>query len=247
MIRTVIVEDEPLGRDLLRSYISGHADIDLVGEAINGRDGILLIEKLRPDLVLLDIQMPEVSGISLAGSLSYNPAIVFVTAFDAHAVIAFELGAFDYLLKPVLPQRFAASLNRVRERSTVIDAEAQQLGSAMRINAVLGGGYLQHFFVRRGGELVLVHAADVFRFQAEDDYTAVFTQGHCDLVHVALRDVVERLNPDSFRRVHRSHVVNLSHVRSTIVEGRRLKLVMIDGSVVEASRAGSQGLKGQTL
>ena len=247
MIRTVIIEDEPLARDLLRSYLSDHMDIELIGEATNGRDGLSLIEEVRPDLVLLDIQMPEMSGISLARSLSYNPAIVFVTAFDAHAVTAFELGAFDYLLKPVLPERFATGLTRVRERSVVNDTESQQLGTAMRLGAVLESGYLHHFFVRRAGNLILIHAADIIRLQAEDDYTAVFTEGRCDLVHVALRAVVERLDPARFRRVHRSHVVNLAHVRSTVAEGRRLKLVMVDGSVVEASRAGSQNLRGQIL
>ena len=247
MIRTVIIEDEPLARDLLRSYVSVHADIELIGEAMNGRNGLLLIEELRPDLVLLDIQMPEMSGISMARSLSYNPAVIFVTAFDAHAVTAFELGAFDYLLKPVLPERFAAALNRVRERSVVSDAEALQLGTAPRLGAVLQTAYLQHFFIRRAGELILVHALKVIRLQAEDDYTAVFPEGHCDLVHMALRAVLERLDPASFRRVHRSHVVNLAHVRSTLIEGRRLKLEMMDGSVVEASRAGSQNLRGEIL
>ena len=247
MIRTVIVEDEPLGRDLLRSCVSNHADVELIGEAINGRDGLLLIEELRPDLVLLDIQMPEMSGISMARSISYYPAIVFVTAFDVHAVTAFELGAFDYLLKPVLPERFAAALNRVRERSVVNEAECQQLGTALRLGAVLEAGHLQHFFIRRAGDLILVHTADVIRLQAEDDYTAIFSEARCDLVHVALRAVLERLDPATFKRVHRSHIVNLAHVRSTIVEGRRLKLLMMDGSVVEASRAGSQRLRGQTL
>ena len=247
MIRTVIVEDEPLGRDLLRSCVSDHADVELIGEAMNGRDGLLLIEELRPDLVLLDIQMPEMSGISMARSISYNPAIVFVTAFDAHAVTAFELGAFDYLLKPVLPERFAVALDRVRERSVVNDVESQQLGTGLRLGTILDTGLLQHFFIRRAGDLVLVHTADIIRLQAEDDYTAIFTDGRCDLVHVALRAVVERLEPARFRRVHRSHVVNLAHVRSTVVEGRRLKLVMMDGSVVEASRAGSQNLRGQIL
>ncbi len=247
MIRTVIVEDEPLGRDLLRSCVSDHADVELIGEAMNGSDGLLLIEELRPDLVLLDIHMPEMSGISMARSLSYNPALIFVTAFDAHAVTAFELGAFDYLLKPVLPERFAAALKRLRERSGTKDAEPQQLGTALRLDTVLEAGHLQHFFVRRAGSLILVHTADVIRLQAEDDYTAIFTEGRCDLVHVALRAVMERLDPVRFRRVHRSHVVNLDHVRSAFVEGRRLKLVLVDGSVVEASRAGSQNLRAQIL
>jgi two-component system LytT family response regulator len=242
-----IVEDEPLGRDLLRSCVSDHADVELIGEAINGRDGLLLIEGLRPDLVLLDIRMPEISGISMARSISYNPAIVFVTAFDAHAVTAFELGAFDYLLKPILPERFAAALNRVRERSVINNAESQQLGTALRLGTVLEAGHLQHFFVRRAGDLILIHTANVIRLQAEDDYTAIFTEGRCDLVHIALRAVLERLDPARFRRVHRSHVVNLAHVRSTVSDGRRLKLVMMDGSVVEASRAGSQNLREQAL
>ena len=242
-IRTVLVEDEPLARDLLRSYLSLHADIELVAEAGNGREGLATVNQLRPDLVLLDIHMPELSGLALARALRYDPAIIFVTAFDTYALSAFELGAFDYVLKPVLPERFATALDRVRERHVARSSEPLELGTAMRLDTVLRPGYLEHFFVRRAGKLRLVHVADVVRLEAEDDYTAVFANGQRDLIHVALREMVKRLDPAHFIRVHRCDVVNLAHVRSSSLENRRVTLRLADGSMVVASRAGTQALK----
>ena len=242
-IRTAIIEDEPLARDLLRSYVSLHEDLELVGEAVNGRDGLALVDQLRPDLLLLDIQMPELSGIALASRLQYDPAIVFVTAFDDHAVTAFELGAFDYLLKPVMPERFATALDRVRERYLNDSPESQELGTALRLNTVSQPGYLEHFFVRKLGKLILLHVADVVRLEAQDDYTAIFTEGQQYLVHVALRDIASRLDPANFVRVHRGHLVNLAYVISSTLDNRRFTLQLRDGSTVVASRTGTQALR----
>lgn len=241
--RTLIVEDEPLARDLLRSYISLHDDVELIGEAGNGREGMAIADQLRPDLLLLDIHMPELSGIALATALRYNPAVVFVTAFDTYALTAFELGAFDYLLKPVLPDRFATALDRVRERQQHDLPEPQELGTALRLNTILQPGYLEHFFVRTSGKLTLIHVADVVRLEAEDDYTAILTARQRHLVHVALRDMVHRLDPTRFVRVHRCHVVNLAYVVASNLSNRRLTLHLRDGSTVVASRTGTQHLK----
>ncbi len=246
-LRTVIIEDEPLARDLLRSYIALHEDVELVGEAENGSAGIAIINTLRPDLVLIDIHMPEVSGITLVQELTYEPAIVFVTAFDMHAVAEFELGAFDYLLKPVTAERFATALSRVRERFDSGVSTPPEIGTSMRLNAATQGGFLEHFFVRKSGALILVKAVDVVRLEADDDYTAIFANGQRHLVHVALRDMVDRLDPARFIRVHRSHVLNVAHVQSSVLVDRRLHITMRDGSVIEASRAGTVLLRSRAL
>lgn len=240
MIRTIIVEDEPLARDLLRSYIAMHDDIELVGEASNGKEGLALVNELAPDLLLLDIQMPEMSGVTLAREMKRDPAIVFVTAHDAHAMAAFELGAFDYLLKPVLPERFNTALKRIRERRTA-GTPAEPLRD--RMDSVLHNGLLQHFFVRHLGKLLPVHVPDIIRLESDDDYTAVHVGGRLHLVHVPLRDMATRLDPQIFVRVHRCDIVNLAHVKSASLHSRHVVLRMSDGSEVTTSRAGAQALQ----
>jgi two-component system LytT family response regulator len=240
MIRTIIVEDEPLARDLLRSYIAMHDDIELVGEASNGKEGLALVNELAPDLLLLDIQMPEMSGVALAREMKRDPAIVFVTAHDAHAMAAFELGAFDYLLKPVLPARFDTSMERIRERRAA-GAPAEHLRD--RMDSVLHDGLLQHFFVRHLGKLIPVQVSEIVRLESDDDYTAVHVGGKRHLVHVPLREMATRLDPKTFVRVHRCDIVNLGHVKSASYDSRHIVLKMSDGSEVTTSRSGAQALQ----
>ena len=244
MIRTVIVEDEPLARDLLRSYIALHSDLELVGEATDGRSGLSLICAAAPDLVLLDIHLPEMSGVELARQIDRDVSIIFITAHDAYAVNAFELGAFDYLLKPVLPERFATALGRVRERRAT-GMVPELLGD--RLSGVFTGMYLQHFFVRHLGTLLAVHVTDIVRLESDDDYTAVYAKGKRLMVHLPLREMASRLNPQSFVRVHRCDIVNLAHVKHAHPHGRRLLLQMSDGSEVSSSRAGLQALQAVSL
>lgn len=240
MIRTIIVEDEPLARDLLRSYIAMHDDIELVGEASNGKEGLALVNELAPDLLLLDIQMPEMSGVALAREMKQDPAIVFVTAHDVHAMAAFELGAFDYLLKPVLPERFDMSMERIRERRAA-GTPAEPLRD--RMDSVLHDGLLQHFFVRHLGKLVPVQVSEIVRLESDDDYTAVHVGGKPYLLHVPLREMAARLDPKTFIRVHRCDIVNLVQVTSASYYSRHIVLKMSDGSEVTTSRAGAQALR----
>ncbi len=244
MIRTVLVEDEPLARDLLRSYLALHSDIELVGEAADGRSGLALVHEAAPDLVLLDIHLPEVSGVELARQIDRDVSIIFVTANDAYAMTAFELGAFDYLLKPVLPERFATALGRIRERRAT-GLLPELLGD--RLSNMFEGRYLRHFFVRHLGTLLPVHVTDIVRLEADDDYTAVYAKGKRLMVHLPLREMASRLDPLSFVRVHRCDIVNLAHVKQASHHGRRILLQMSDGSEVSSSRAGLQALQGLQL
>jgi len=240
MIRTIIVEDEPLARDLLRSYIAMHDDIELVGESSNGREGLPLVNELARDLLLLDIQMPEMSGVALAREMKQDPAIVFVTAHDAHAMAAFELGAFDYLLKPVLPARFDTSMERIRERG-VAGTPAEPLRD--RMDSVLHDGLLQHFFVRHLGKLIPVQVSEIVRLESDDDYTAVHVVGKRYLVHLPLREMATRLDPKTFIRVHRCDIVNLGHVETASYDSRHIVLKMSDGSEFTTSRSGAQAFQ----
>ncbi len=240
MIRTAVVEDEPLARDLLRSYLALESDIDLVGEAADGRSGLALVQETAPDLLLLDIHLPEMSGVELARQIDRDVSIIFITAHDAYATTAFELGAFDYLLKPVLPERFATALGRIRKRRAA-GHTPELLGD--RLSSVFEGTYLQHFFVRHLGTLLPVQVMDIVRLESDDDYTALYVRGKRLMVHLPLREMASRLDPLSFVRVHRCDIVNLAHVKQASQHGRRIILQMSDGSEVFSSRAGLQALQ----
>jgi two-component system LytT family response regulator len=239
MIRTVLVEDEPLARDMLRSFIALRSDIDLVGEAGDGLAGIQIVNELSPDLLLLDISLPECSGLDLLHAINRSPAVIFTTAFDSYALAAFELGAFDYLLKPFSYERFNAAIERVaRSGSNESEHSVRE-----RIGNTLGVSYLEQFFVRHLGMTLPVRVNDIVRFEADDDYTAVHLAGKRYLVHIAIRDMEMRLNPKYFLRVHRSSIVNLLHVRSASQSERRFTLSMSDGSKVISSRSHAQAIR----
>ena len=244
MIRTLIVEDEPLARDLLRSYIARHSDLELVGEAENGNQALTLLNNSAPDLMLLDIGLPGMSGLELARQTQGTVAIIFVTAYDDHAITAFELGAFDYLRKPVLPERFASAVQRIRDRR---QGSATMERSQERLNGFAQEGYLKRFFVRHLGTVVPVNVEDIVRLESDDDYTAIFVNGKRLLIHLPLREMAVRLDPGSFVRVHRCDVVNLAHVSSFLQRDRRFVLTLSDGSQVVSSRAGSQALIARQL
>lgn len=233
-MRTLIIEDEPLARDVLRSFIAKRTDIELVGEAMDGLAGIRLIDDLIPDLLLLDISLPECSGIEVLHRITRNPAVIFTTAFDTYALTAFELGAFDYLLKPLQAERFNVAIDRVVERlrSTENEPTIQE-----RIDTNLEGAYLERFFVRHRGQTLPVLTSEVLRFEADDDYTAIHLKGKRYLIHIPLREVEKRLNPQSFLRVHRSNIVNLNHIRRAVQVDRRFAIELSDGSLVTASRS----------
>jgi len=230
MIRAVIVEDEPLARRTLRDFLGEIDWVELAGEAENGSDGVRLVGEIRPQLVFLDVQMPGLSGLELLERIPYEPAIVFTTAHDEYAVRAFELGAVDYLLKPFGRARFRKTLERIRSRME--DAAATAPGER-----------LTRLFVRDGERILPLAIGDVVRLEAADDYVTVHSGRREFLVGLTLQEFENRLPPDRFLRVHRSHIVNLDHVASIEPHDRRLVVRMRDGSTVLASRAASQTLR----
>jgi two-component system LytT family response regulator len=240
-VRALVVEDEPLARRALRGLIEEVDWLDLVGEAADGRQAVERIDALRPDLVFLDVHMPELSGIEVLSRVEHRPAVVFTTAFDRYAVAAFELEAIDYLIKPFGRKRFHATLERVRRRL----AAGEALPPAVdRARAALGDGPLERVFAHRGSRIVLLRVADVERFEARDDYSEVRCRGETYLVSLPLHEIERRLDPARFVRVHRSHLVNLDHVAHMRPhDDRRLEVSMSDGTKVVASRTGSQRLR----
>jgi len=238
-VRALIVEDEAPARQNLQDYLAEVPWVSLVGEARDGIEALRLLDSLEPDLVFLDVRLPELSGIEVARQMRATPEIVFTTAYDRFAIAAFELGAIDYLVKPFGRERFATTLARLRARlspAAVSDRE--------RAQTALEPGPLVRLFARQGDRIVPIAIESVLRIQAQGDYAEVHTSDGVFLIHVSLSDLVARLDPGSFLQVHRSHIVNLAavaHLRP--YDERRLAIILRDGSVVVASRGASEALR----
>ncbi len=240
IVRAVIVEDEPFARQALRDFLADAEWIELVGEAAAGREAVRVLREAKPDLVFLDVQMPELTGLQVLEQLDFEPAVVFTTAFDDYAIRAFELGAIDYLLKPFGRERFHRMLARVRPLLVSPAPAVPLLDRAREVAAEP----LVRLFIRQGERIVPVAVDDISRLDAGDDYTTVVAGGKSYLVALTLNEIGRRLPPDRFLRVHRSHIVNLDFVVAFEPYDRRLLIRMRDGATVLASRSSSQTLKG---
>jgi two-component system LytT family response regulator len=252
-VRTLVVEDEAPARERLLELLGEVPWVEVVGVASDGAAAATALDALRPALVLLDVQLPECSGLEALERAAHRPAVVFTTAYDRHAVAAFALGAVDYLLKPFGRDRLVAALDRVRRTLLTAGAPADaDAGPAAdeptpreRARLALGaGGWLERLFVRDRGRLVPVLLREVERLDAEDDYVALVVGGRRFLVELPLGEFAERLDPRLFVRIHRAHIVNLDFVRQLVpYDGARLQVEMRDGTKLLASRTRSRELR----
>ena len=210
MIRTVIADDEARAREKLRRWLAEQVDIEIVAQATDGVSAAEAIERDHPDLVFLDIQMPGLSGLEVASQLesSSAPALVFVTAYDEHAVRAFDLNAIDYLLKPYDKDRLLRCLTRIRERRG-----ANHPSAAVHI-ARAQSGISDRLLVPVGESLQLLDAMTIHWLQADDNYVHVHTAARAYLVRRTLNDLLLQLGEQRFVRVHKSAAVNLAEIAS---------------------------------
>jgi two-component system, LytTR family, response regulator len=249
VLRTVVVEDEPLARRSLLDILGAVDWIDVVGEAADGPTATRVLVEARPDLVMMDIDLPGYGGLSVLERLSTPPAVIFVTAYDQYAISAFELAAVDYLLKPYDRERIFSALDRARESHGASvkngDTSAQLAPSTtQRARHALGGDVLDTLFVRDRGSIIRIPCHEIIRFEADDIYVAIIVRGRRFLVQMALADLERRLPPGMFLRIHRSHVVNLSCVVSfEAIEGGRFVARLADGTHVTASRRHARAIR----
>jgi len=239
-VRVLIVEDEPLARATLRDYLADEPGVEVIGEAADGLAAVEAIERLAPELIFLDIRLPELSGLGVLERLTRRPAVVFTTAFDRYAVAAFEVEAVDYLVKPFGRERFRQSLARARRRLT----EGGETGLSAGLREGLMERPLRRLFARRRDRIIPVPVASVDRIEGAGDYSELHCGDRTFLVSLRLRDLEARLDPERFVRVHRSHLVNLDRVTEIRTrDPHRLEVVLASGAVVPASRAGSATLR----
>jgi two-component system LytT family response regulator len=235
--RAAIVEDEPLARASLREY-AGEVDwLTIVGEAADGNEAVRLIDSLEPDLLFLDISLPEASGLEVIERIRHKPEIVFTTAHDQYALAAFEVGALDYLLKPFGRQRFHTMLERVRRRLQSAVTAPDRARAAF-------ASPLRRLFARTRDAIVPIDVSTIQHISASGDYVEVHSDRGSHLLHTSLGELAARLDPEVFRQIHRSHIVNLDAIVKLVpFDSRRLLIQLRNGKEILASRSASEELR----
>jgi two-component system LytT family response regulator len=237
----VIVDDEPLARLGIRQLVARHPGFVVAAEARNGREALRLLDSVQPDLVFLDVQMPELDGFGVirARGLERMPPVVFVTAYDEYAVRAFETHAVDYLVKPVTEVRFAAALARVRDRLAARDAvelKARLQALLMEAGALDAEPAARRLVVPTSSGELLLDASEIDWIAADDYYAELYVRGRRHLLRESLTSLAARLDPACFVRVHRGAIVNVERVRELRSGEDKTVVVLRDGTAVPVSR-----------
>lgn len=223
-MKAILIDDERIARQELRRLLAAHPAVEIAAEAQNGRQALELIPKLVPDVIFLDIQMPEMTGFELLSRLDDVPQIIFTTAYDEYAIRAFEVSALDYLLKPIAPERLAAAIAKLRPRK--IPPRLEQV------------------FVRDGERCWLVRVADIYLLESEGNYTRVCFKSERPLISKSLASLEASLDPGIFFRASRSQIVNLKWVQAVETgPAGNLVITLRSGQTVSASRRQSAALK----
>jgi two-component system LytT family response regulator len=243
-LRVLVVDDEPLGRERLLDLLATEVDVEVVGTAGSGREAVAAIRSARPDVVFLDVQMPGLTGLDVVREVGPDamPAIVFVTAYDRHALDAFELAALDYLLKPFEDERFRQALARAREVVRLREVDAVR----GRLITLLGGAeapaqaravYLERIAVEMRGQVRVVPVDRIDYIEADGPYAVLHAAGETFAIRERMQTLEERLDPARFVRVHRSAIVQLDRVEALLVAaGGDYNARLRDGTRVKVAR-----------
>ena len=215
-IRVLVVDDEPLGREMLTEMLQEDPEAVIVGQSVNGREAAEAIKSLLPDLVFLDVQMPELGGFDVLELLSGEvlPQIIFVTAYDQYAVRAFEVHALDYLLKPFDRERFDACWQRakaqiLRERSATRDRRILALLEELKA----GAGYLERLVIKAGGRIYFLRTDEIDWIEAQGNYVSVHSGKKSHLLRETISSLDAQLDPKEFVRIHRSSIVRVDRIQ----------------------------------
>jgi two-component system LytT family response regulator len=231
----LIIDDEEASRFLIREYLADFPEIAVSGECRNGAEAIRDINAIQPDLVFLDIQMPAINGFQVLQEITHIPLIVFTTAYDQFAIRAFELNALDYLLKPYTRERFSLAMERVRR-----NAQGQNLHFLAETNTI---NYPSRILVEKGNRLKNIAVDDILYLKAEKDYTQIHTEGQSYLSSQGIGTLEKRLDPEKFIRIHRSHIVNILHVKEAYRDISKMFVVMQNDTELSIGRNYTENLR----
>jgi two-component system LytT family response regulator len=235
-LRVAIVDDEDLARTVVREYLAGIADVEIVAECANGFEAVKAVSELQPDLLILDVQMPKLNGFEVLELVGRDVAVVFVTAYDQYAIRAFEVHAVDYLLKPFGADRLSAAIDRVRERLG--------RGEALPVRQLAADGqpaqdHARRILVRDGPRVHVLPVEKIDYIQAQDDYVCFRCEGKEYLKEQSLGELERLLDAARFVRIHRSFILNLDRLARVETGERENRLaILADGRRLPISRAG---------
>jgi DNA-binding LytR/AlgR family response regulator len=240
----VVVDDERLMREQIVGRLKeAWPELEIVGEAGNGREAIAMVHSLEPDIVFLDINMPEMDGIKTAQALAGQAHLVFVTAYDQYAIRAFEQGAIDYILKPVEQGRVAITCKRLRERleerPDPVDQLLDQLSQRLGNDGLKPREYMRWVQASVGANIRMIPTSEILFFRAEDKYTRVQTEGFEALIRTPIKELIEALDPKEFWQIHRSTLVRVDAITQVSRNFRGKQVVHLKGSdeKLEVSRS----------
>jgi two-component system, LytTR family, response regulator len=214
-LTTLIVDDEPLAREGLRALLSKDSEVTAIREARNGREAVESVRKHKPDLVLLDVQMPEMDGFAVVEAIGADsmPSVIFVTAHDQYAIHAFEMNALDYLLKPVMEERFVRAMARAKDRIRLHSADANRQIIGLLDAIATPRKYLTRLALRSAARISFLDTDEVDWFRAAENYVEIHSGQMTHLLHVTMNALEESLDPERFVRVHRSVIVNMKQIQ----------------------------------
>jgi len=235
-MRIVIVDDEPLARSVLREYLSAHPDIEIAAECANGFEAVKAVSNLKPDLLLLDIQMPRLDGFEVLELIGREVGVIFVTAYDKYALRAFEVHAVDYLLKPFSAERLREALERAKQR---LARNEMPPVTDLMIAARPPGAKLERVLIRDGGNVHVIPIGKIDYVEAQDDYICFRSEGKQFLKQQTLGDVEATLDPSQFVRIHRSYILNIDRLAKLELYAKDSHAAILrDGTRLAVSRSG---------
>jgi two-component system LytT family response regulator len=239
-IRTVIVDDEPLARRGIRAQLKCEKDIEIISECRNGLEAVKTLESQSPDLVFLDVQMPELDGFEVVDAIGVErmPAVIFVTAYDRYALRAFEVHALDYLLKPFDDERFTTAVHRARRqiKQKNLDDLSRRLQGLLN-DLQTSRKYVERLVVKSAGRIFFLSVGEIDWIEAADNYVRLHTGRESHLLRETMSSLEKRLDPDQFLRVHRSRIVNARKIKELqpLFRGE-YDIMLRDGTRVESGR-----------
>lgn len=240
MYKAILIDDEPLARQLILTFLKPYTEVQVVAECNDGFEGFKAIQELQPDLIFLDVQMPRVNGFEMLELLDNPPAVIFTTAFDEYALRAFEAHAIDYLLKPVSRARFDKAMQKWLQHANATNVQAMN----PLLESDIYEGYQHRIVVKDNGMIRIIPAQDIHYIEASDDYVKIFTSNGTYLKKSTLNHIEQSFDPKQFVRVHRSFLIPVSQLSRIEPYEKESHIALLHcGAKVVVSKSGMAKLK----
>ncbi|NRF41272.1 LytTR family DNA-binding domain-containing protein [Pedobacter foliorum] len=241
MIRTILIDDEPLARDIVKHYLSDFPHIEVVAECSDGFEGIKAITQHQPDFIFLDIQMPKINGFEMLELVEKPPAVIFTTAFDEYAIKAFEVSAVDYLLKPIEKSRFDLAIQKLPSR---LSSGGEEVTKELLDSAALSPAQNNRVVVKKNGVIKIISVSDIHYLEADDDYVKMSTVEGIFHKNKTMSFFEQTLDSVQFIRIHRSYIINLAQVTKIELKEKDSYIVLLKSDIwLPVSKTGYVKLK----